>query len=65
MFNFYETNKKEIRTLFACWDLLMNDMDTETAWNVTGKLGKDLAEVLGALANEKRLRVLTALLIRP
>ncbi len=43
----------------------MNDRDTETAWNVTGKLGKDLAIVLGALANEKRLRVLSALLIRP
>jgi DNA-binding transcriptional ArsR family regulator len=43
----------------------MNDMDTETAWNVTGKLGKDLAEVLGALANEKRLRALSALLVRP
>lgn len=43
----------------------MNDTDTETAWNVTGKLGKDLAVVLGALANQKRLRVLSALLIRP
>ncbi|MFX1565124.1 MAG: effector binding domain-containing protein [Promethearchaeota archaeon] len=43
----------------------MNDMDTETTWNVTGKLGKDLAIVLGALANQKRLRVLSALLIRP
>ena len=43
----------------------MNDIDTETAWNVTGKLGKDLAIVLGALANEKRLRILSALLIRP
>ncbi len=43
----------------------MNDTDTETAWNVTGKLGKDLAVVLGALANQKRLQVLSALLIRP
>jgi DNA-binding transcriptional ArsR family regulator/DNA gyrase inhibitor GyrI len=43
----------------------MNDMDTETAWNVTGKLAKDLAIVLGALANEKRLHVLSALLVRP
>jgi DNA-binding transcriptional ArsR family regulator len=43
----------------------MNDSDTETAWNVTGKLGKDLAIVLGALSNQKRLRVLSALLIRP
>ena len=43
----------------------MNDIDTETAWNVTGKLGKDLAIVLGALANEKRLRILSALLVRP
>ncbi|MFW9831136.1 MAG: effector binding domain-containing protein [Candidatus Thorarchaeota archaeon] len=42
----------------------MNDMDTEAAWNVTGKLGKDLAFVLGALANEKRLRTLSALLVR-
>ncbi len=43
----------------------MNDIDTETAWNVTGKLGKDLAVVLSSLANEKRLRVLSALLVRP
>lgn len=43
----------------------MNNTDTETAWNVTGKLAKDLAVILGALANEKRLRVLSALLIRP
>ena len=43
----------------------MNHMDTETAWNVTGKLAKDLALVLGALANEQRLRVLSALLVRP
>ncbi|MFX1318200.1 MAG: effector binding domain-containing protein [Promethearchaeota archaeon] len=41
----------------------MNDVDLETAWNVTGKLGKDLAVVLGALANQKRLRVLSALLM--
>ncbi len=43
----------------------MVDLDTETAWNVTGKYGKELAVVLGALANEKRLRVLSALLVRP
>jgi DNA-binding transcriptional ArsR family regulator/DNA gyrase inhibitor GyrI len=43
----------------------MNDKDTETAWNVTGKLGKDLADLLSALANENRLRVISALLIRP
>jgi DNA-binding transcriptional ArsR family regulator len=43
----------------------MNDIDTEAAWNVTGKLGKDLAIVLGALANEKRLRILSTLLVRP
>ncbi len=43
----------------------MNELAVETAWNVAGKLGKDLAVVLGALANEKRLRVLSALLVRP
>ena len=43
----------------------MNDMESETAWNVTGKLGKDVAAVLGALANAKRLRILSALLVRP
>ena len=43
----------------------MNDSDTETAWNVTGKSAKDLAIVLGALANEKRLRILSTLLVHP
>ena len=43
----------------------MNGMNNETSWNVTGKLGKDLAVVLGALANEKRLRILSAMLVRP
>jgi DNA-binding transcriptional ArsR family regulator len=43
----------------------MNDSDTETAWNVTGKSAKDLAVVLGALANEKRLRILSTLLVHP
>ncbi|MDO8122800.1 MAG: effector binding domain-containing protein [Candidatus Hermodarchaeota archaeon] len=43
----------------------MNEMDTETAWNVIGKLGKDVAHVLSAIANEKRLQILTALLHRP
>lgn len=65
MFNFSETNIKEFQTISVCWDPLMNDMDTETAWNVIGKLGKDLADVLSAIANEKRLQILTALLHRP
>jgi DNA-binding transcriptional ArsR family regulator len=65
MFKFPETHKKDFSTLLDCWDLLMNDSDTETAWNVTGKSGKDLAIVLGALANEKRLRILSVLLVRP
>jgi DNA-binding transcriptional ArsR family regulator/DNA gyrase inhibitor GyrI len=43
----------------------MNDTETETTWNVLSKLGKDLASVLGALANVKRLQVLAALLHRP
>ncbi|MFX1299883.1 MAG: effector binding domain-containing protein [Promethearchaeota archaeon] len=43
----------------------MNEMDTETAWNVIGKLGTDVAYVLSAIANEKRLQILTALLYRP
>ena len=43
----------------------MNDSDTEIAWNVTGKSAKDLAAVLGALANEKRLRILSTLLVHP
>lgn len=42
----------------------MNDMDTETAWNVTGKHRNDLALVLGTFANEKRLQILSALLVR-
>jgi DNA-binding transcriptional ArsR family regulator len=65
MFNFPETNKKDYSNLPTCCDLLMNDMKSETAWNVTGKLGKDVAVVLGALANAKRLRILSALLVRP
>ncbi len=40
----------------------MNKKDTEVAWNTIGKLSKDIAFVLNALANEKRLQVLTALL---
>ncbi|MHA2314338.1 MAG: ArsR family transcriptional regulator, partial [Candidatus Hermodarchaeia archaeon] len=43
----------------------MNEIDTETAWNVIGKLGKDIAYMLSAIANEKRLQILTALLHRP
>ncbi|MFX0168596.1 MAG: ArsR/SmtB family transcription factor, partial [Candidatus Hodarchaeota archaeon] len=43
----------------------MTDTDIETAWNVTGKLAKDLAGVLGALAHAKRLLILSALLVRP
>jgi DNA-binding transcriptional ArsR family regulator len=43
----------------------MNDIETETAWNVIGKLGKDVASVLSTIANEKRLQILTALLHRP
>ncbi len=43
----------------------MNETDTETAWNVIGKLGKDVAYVLSAIANEKRLQILTAFLHRP
>jgi DNA-binding transcriptional ArsR family regulator len=65
MFNFSETNIKEFNTFPICWDSLMNEMDTETAWNVIGKLGKDVANVLSAIANEKRLQILTALLHRP
>lgn len=65
MFNFSETNIKEISTFPVCWDSLMNEIDTETAWNVIGKLGKDIAYMLSAIANEKRLQILTALLHRP
>lgn len=43
----------------------MNEIDAEIAWNVIGKLGKDIAYVLRAIANEKRLQILTALLHRP
>lgn len=43
----------------------MNEIESETAWNVIGKLGKDVASVLSAIANEKRLQILTALLHRP
>jgi DNA-binding transcriptional ArsR family regulator len=64
LFNFSETYIKEILAILACCDSLMTDMDTETAWNVIGKLGKDVAYVLSAIANEKRLQILTALLVR-
>ncbi len=43
----------------------MSDKETESTWDVISKLGKDLAIVLGALANTKRLQVLAALLHRP
>ncbi len=65
MFNFIETYKSETDTTKSRRDFLMNNTDTETAWNVTGKLAEDLADVLAALGNTKRLRILSALLIRP